>query len=253
MMGFLQLFIVLTSYTVVAKAVHIPIVKDATFDSRCSQLLQQLANGFKPHIQFACECLITDLQQTTTDLNGQISTLQQEASSLTAQMVIAQQNLATAVQQVNAVCPDTSALQASCSNSNYHFEQSADGCTAICFLIGASSVNYAAAEAVCAATGGALITLDNLKKNALMIDTIRTSTLKDRSFWIGLKFVNNNWVWQANGNQVTFTDWANGEPDEPNPGLQQNCGSLNRVQQHRWFDRGCSFTTANVALCEITM
>ena len=61
------------------------------------------------------------------------------------------------------------------AKNQFHFVESTNRCTAICYHVTANIVDYAGAEAACAAAGGALITLDTLKKNALMINTIRSS------------------------------------------------------------------------------
>ncbi|XP_041371006.1 uncharacterized protein LOC121384613 [Gigantopelta aegis] len=217
----------------------------------CNGLINYLANGGTPRrFHFPCLCILSDLEQTESNLNTQISTLASQVQSQTMQLAAINQALATTNSHLMAVCPDSTPLRNVCNNNMapFTFVESADGCVAICYRVVGNTLNYADAKAACTADGGSLITLDTPEKNALMVNTIRTSmTLKDRSLWIGLKFVGNQWVWEGNNAPATFTDWATDEPDTNQP-----CGSLNQGKHHRWFDQKCT-KTIDAALCELVV
>ncbi|XP_041368746.1 uncharacterized protein LOC121383052 [Gigantopelta aegis] len=190
----------------------------------CSEILANIANGSRPQLSYECNCVVKDLKMTMAQLRTTISNLEGQLADVTGQLNTTQAQLNATNQQLQAICPDSTDLRAACdADSDFTFLESGDGCQAICYNVSTAKVNYAGAEAACAAAGGALITLDTMKKNALMIDAIRTSN-RDDSFWIGLKFVTGNWVWQGTGNQMTFSDWANTEPDN-----NQDCASLNKL------------------------
>ena len=70
------------------------------------------------------------------------------------------------------------------------------------------------------------------------INNIAKSFDLGNNTWFGasdIKF-EENWVWESDGERLTFKDW---EPGQPNNHNNQDCASF---QQRRWVDRNCDAT-----------
>ncbi|XP_041370451.1 C-type lectin lectoxin-Lio2-like isoform X2 [Gigantopelta aegis] len=222
----------------------------------CETVLKKMDSVLFRPIAHACECVIDDMKSkeaesddmmNVSELLGQIARLEEEMQALREECTSQEHDLEEANGLLEEVCPDTADLKAACEeNPQFSFVQSDSGCEAICYYASTDLTDYAGAEEVCSAAGGSLVTMDTMTKNALMTDTVRKN-FPTSSFWIGLTFDDGEWKWQGS-EPVTYTDWANGEPDS-----KQYCASLNKAAQHRWFDWKCTTADKNGALCELNI
>lgn len=58
-------------------------------------------------------------------------------------------------------------------------------------------------------------------------------------YWIGLKKINGNWTWVANGQIVNYENWADKEPN--NALTDEKCVEMySGVNHGKWNDDGCS-------------
>ncbi|XP_041374920.1 uncharacterized protein LOC121387780 [Gigantopelta aegis] len=194
----------------------------------------------------------SQLNATQSELNAtqsQLDTSQSQLDATQSELNATQSQLDDANQRLQNVCPNSSAIKAACNaNSNFTFLTSDNGCVAICYHVSNSfEMSYPQAKTHCSDAGGALITLDTMEKNALMLNTIRT-LYKGKHIYIGLRKVDGQWLWEGTGNQATFTDWFSG------PSKFAKCTVLNHFHQHRWNNQNCKFHHFNAgALCELTV
>ncbi|MBR8828699.1 MAG: hypothetical protein DSM107014_12500 [Gomphosphaeria aponina SAG 52.96 = DSM 107014] len=66
------------------------------------------------------------------------------------------------------------------------------------------------AQAMALAMGGNLVTINSAEENQFLVDTFGTT----EAFWIGLNDVENEGVWKwVSGEEVTYTNWHPGEPN----------------------------------------
>jgi hypothetical protein len=81
-----------------------------------------------------------------------------------------------------------------------------------------SEANWTNSEAEAISLGGNLVTINNAEENDWVYDTFSFFGGVQRDIWLGLNDVSSegNFVWSS-GEQVTYTNFGNGEPNDGSP------------------------------------
>ena len=113
-----------------------------------------------------------------------------------------------------------------------------------CLQMSVDTKTYDDAANYCRSIGSSLIEPMSPEENNALVDFIATRSNKfwsENYFWIGIndKAQENKFVYESSGQQVTFTLWASGQPDNAWGG--EDCGMLwFRDNQWKWNDAACS-------------
>ncbi|WKY03844.1 hypothetical protein Q1695_005082 [Nippostrongylus brasiliensis] len=108
-----------------------------------------------------------------------------------------------------------------------------------CYKFSSDKKYFYAAEDDCMSIGGHLVSIGNAFENTMLIETAVSNNIP-LPFFIGLNNVaGGDWVWTDNSN-VTFLNWAAGQPDK-----KQNC-VVSGVPNGIWSSRSCSMTLSYV-------
>lgn len=123
-----------------------------------------------------------------------------------------------------------------------------------------SGFTFHQAEAVCKIQGGNLTTIETEEENSFLkhvVTLIHTAgSAANNNWWIGLTDIKTEGSFEwISGQPVTYTDWFQGPPTEPNgvdvfPNLSADCVMLRHSNGFQWSDDYCSYNNVP-AICEI--
>ncbi|MCD7773994.1 MAG: leucine-rich repeat protein [Clostridiales bacterium] len=118
------------------------------------------------------------------------------------------------------------------------------------YLVYDSYVTWEEAEANCEALGGHLVTITSEEENTFVAALISPySSTSKNSFFIGFtdKDSEGNWVW-VTGEDVTYTNWDRGEPNNGNGGGEQDYATM--VKGKSVWDDEWGNTVLSYYICE---
>jgi hypothetical protein len=128
--------------------------------------------------------------------------------------------------------------RATCGNVNGSVAAKVDPATGHCYIAWAGPLNWATAQRDCQSRGGTLAVITSAGENTLV-----AGLTNSRTMWIGLEldYTNNmppaqlSWV---DGEMVSFTAFATGQPDDGGGGAFEECGT---ITPGGWDDLPCGF------------
>ncbi|KAK6469595.1 macrophage mannose receptor 1-like [Huso huso] len=107
----------------------------------------------------------------------------------------------------------------------------------VCVLVQLKLKTWTEAQQYCREHHTDLVSIKNASENE---DLVKKAQVKP--FWIGL--FNNPWKWSRQGDNYTFQNWADGEPN--NEKGNEKCVVMNEIG--KWYDSSCS-SKAFVVCC----
>ena len=97
--------------------------------------------------------------------------------------------------------------------------------------------NYATANQTCKDIGGKLAEPRNQTTNEFFTDLANEKGIV-YEYWIGINDISEEgkFVYESNGEQITWTNWGPGEPNNAPP---KRAGDCVRLKEGKWWDQGC--------------
>ncbi|XP_072021362.1 macrophage mannose receptor 1-like [Amphiura filiformis] len=106
-----------------------------------------------------------------------------------------------------------------------------------CYLINEEEKSYEEADTTCANIGSTLTTINSADEQLFHTDVLKNKV--SMPLWIGLddKVEEGTMVWK-DGAQVTYTNWANGQPDDFES--NEDCVHMSKpIDDGQWNDNAC--------------
>ncbi|KAL3837088.1 hypothetical protein ACJMK2_022470 [Sinanodonta woodiana] len=118
-----------------------------------------------------------------------------------------------------------------------------------CYQIVQDEITWLQAFKICSQVGGMLVTIESEAEQKFIEDQIQNITFTVGGLWIGANQLHSEkqHTW-ANGQQLTFNNWAQGEPN--NKQYVENCAEIS-TSDFTWNDEMCS--TQRGYICEYPM
>lgn len=100
---------------------------------------------------------------------------------------------------------------------------------------------WAPASDWCNQKGGYLATVDSQPTQKFLYDSLRSLKWPEDTVWIGAhrRRTGGVWVW-SDGKQVSYTNWAFGEPDNSNIIDEEECVQMRLDDSGQWHDACCA-------------
>ncbi|XP_048245642.1 C-type lectin lectoxin-Lio3-like isoform X3 [Haliotis rufescens] len=109
------------------------------------------------------------------------------------------------------------------------------------------------ANAECQREGGSLVSVNDAETQVFLIKTLVALNFAKHGIWIGLndQKTESSYEW-ASGDNVTFTDWASGEPNFAH-GVE-DCVLMKSTKAYAWEDHPCHLWPQHYSyICEYEM
>ena len=123
-----------------------------------------------------------------------------------------------------------------------------------CYYVSKEKVQYSVAVAKCKEYGGRLFEPKDLATNN---EIYQLMVQKDAKGWIGIKDVdkNFNWVYESTGNQIGFSNWGEGEPNNKGGDVctdiwYKSGGKWNNNKCNAYLPFTCELLSCNTGNCD---